>query len=150
MITINDKKDRQEEYKEMNADKLIQLADNKYFLLKESEELDAPSAEEEKIMALYTAVKNLTKNRTRHKDPELSNNEKARRPIKEQINEYVEVQTHKSQDGCTRDYQKRNYTNYVNGIVKNGGTFIQTQGLSTIGNIIINLPIDRGNLPGQI
>ena len=55
---INDKKDRYEEGEEMDADKLMQLADNKYRLLKERDEWDAPSAEEEKIMALQAAVDN--------------------------------------------------------------------------------------------
>ena len=66
----------------MNADKLIQLADNKYRLLNGSEELDAPSAEEEKIIALYAYVKDLIKNRKRHKDLKPSINEKDRHPIK--------------------------------------------------------------------
>lgn len=47
----------------MSSDKLMQLADNKYRLLKEREEWDAPSPEEEKIMALEAAVQKLSKKR---------------------------------------------------------------------------------------
>ena len=65
---INDKKDRYEEGEEISADKLMQLADNKYRLLKEREEWDAPSAEEEKIMALQAAVENLTKNKRKRRE----------------------------------------------------------------------------------
>ena len=65
---INDKKDRYEEGEEISADKLMQLADNKYRLLKEREEWDAPSAEEEKIMALQAAVESLTKNKRKRRE----------------------------------------------------------------------------------
>ena len=66
---INDKKDRYEEGKHMSSDRLMQLADNKYRLLKEREEWDAPSPEEEKIMALEAAVERLrqTKRKTTSK-----------------------------------------------------------------------------------
>lgn len=60
---INDKKDRYEEGKSLSSDRLMQLADNKYRLLKEREEWDAPSPEEEKIMALEAAVNKLRRNR---------------------------------------------------------------------------------------
>lgn len=60
---INDKKDKYEEGKSLSSDKLMQLADNKYRLLKEREEWDAPSPEEEKIMALEAAVQKLSKKR---------------------------------------------------------------------------------------
>ena len=60
---INDKKDKYEEGESLRADKLMQLADNKYRLLKEREEWDAPSPEEEKIMALEAAVQKLTRKR---------------------------------------------------------------------------------------
>ena len=60
---INDKKDKYEEGESLCADKLMQLADNKYRLLKEREEWDAPSLEEEKIMALEAAVQKLTRKR---------------------------------------------------------------------------------------
>ena len=56
---INEKMDRYEEGEEMNADRLMQLADNKFRLLKEREEWDAPSAEEEKLLALQTEVEKL-------------------------------------------------------------------------------------------
>ena len=75
---INDKKDRYEEGKEMDADKLMQLADNKYRLLKERDEWDAPSAEEEKIMALQVAVDNLTKKRKSRKEMEASEGNRER------------------------------------------------------------------------
>ena len=64
---INDKKDRYEEGKPLNSDKLMQLADNKYRLLKEREEWDAPSPEEEKIMALEAAVEQLKKKKSGHR-----------------------------------------------------------------------------------
>ena len=64
---INIKKDRYEEGEEMEPDKLMQLADNKYRLMKERNEWDAPSAEEEKIMALQAAVDKLTKDKKKRK-----------------------------------------------------------------------------------
>lgn len=67
---INEKKDRYEEGEEMHADKLMQLADNKYRLLKERDEWDAPSAEEEKIMALQAAVDNLTRRKKKRPESE--------------------------------------------------------------------------------
>ena len=67
---INEKKDRYEEGEEIDADKLMQLADNKYRLLKERDEWDAPSAEEEKIMALQAAVDNLTKRKKKRHEHE--------------------------------------------------------------------------------
>ena len=60
---INDKKDKYEEGEPLRSDKLMQLADNKYRLLKEREEWDTPSPEEEKIMALEAAVERLNKKR---------------------------------------------------------------------------------------
>ena len=56
---ITEKMDRYEEGDEMSADHLMQLADNKFRLLKEREEWDAPSAEEEKLLALQTEVEKL-------------------------------------------------------------------------------------------
>ena len=67
---INDKKDKYEEGKELSADKLMQLADNKFRLLKEREEWDAPSPEEEKIMALEAAVDKLKKRKGNSKRKE--------------------------------------------------------------------------------
>ena len=64
---INDKKDKYEEGKSLSPDKLMQLADNKFRLMKEREEWDAPSPEEEKIMALEAAVEKLK--RKRKSDP---------------------------------------------------------------------------------
>ena len=76
---INDKKDRYEEGEEMDADKLMQLADNKYRLMKEREEWDAPSAEEEKILALQAAVDRLTKSKkSKRKSTESPKAEKER------------------------------------------------------------------------
>ena len=80
---INDKKDRYEEGEEIDPDRLMQLADNKYRLMKEREEWDAPSAEEEKILALQAAVDRLTKtNKSKRKNTESRNNEKERNPKK--------------------------------------------------------------------
>ena len=64
---MNNKKDRYEEGIEMDADRLMQLADNKYRLLKGRDEWDAPTAEEEKIMALQAAVESLTRNSKKRK-----------------------------------------------------------------------------------
>ena len=76
---INDKKDRYEEGEEIDADKLMQLADNKFRLMKEREEWDAPSAEEEKILALQAAMDKLTKSKTsKRKSTESRYNEKER------------------------------------------------------------------------
>ena len=80
---INDKKDRYEEGEEISADRLMQLADNKYRLMKEREEWDAPSAEEEKILALQAAVDRLSKtNKPKRKNTDSRNNEKERNPKK--------------------------------------------------------------------
>ena len=73
---INDKKDRYEEGIEMDADRLMQLADNKYRLLKERDEWDAPTAEEEKIMALQAAVENLTRKSKKRKNTEPKSSDK--------------------------------------------------------------------------
>ena len=75
---INDKKDRYEEGIEMHADRLMQLADNKYRLLKERDEWDAPTADEEKIMALQAAVENLTRNSKKGRSTESKKPEKSR------------------------------------------------------------------------
>ena len=65
---IGEKMDRYEEGEEMSPDKLMQLADNKYRLLKERDEWDAPSAEEEKLLALQTEIEKLKKMRKRKPD----------------------------------------------------------------------------------
>ena len=80
---INDKKDRYEEGEEIGSDKLMQLADNKYRLLKEREEWDAPSAEEEKIIALEAAVESLTKNRNKRKANSDGEDGPSRKPKKQ-------------------------------------------------------------------
>ena len=66
----------------MDADKLMQLADNKYRLLKERDEWDAPSAEEEKIMALQAAVDNLTKRRKKRPEHETTERDSKKQSIK--------------------------------------------------------------------
>ena len=58
---INDKMERYEEGEDMHSDTLMQLADNKFRLMKERGTWDAPSAEEEKILALEAAVEKLKK-----------------------------------------------------------------------------------------
>ena len=60
---ITDKKDKYEEGDYLSSDKLMQLADNKFRLLKEREEWDVPSPEEEKMMALEAAVEQFTRKR---------------------------------------------------------------------------------------
>ena len=62
---ITEKMDRYEEGDEMSADALMQLADNKFRLLKERDEWDAPSAEEEKLLALEAEIERLKKGKKR-------------------------------------------------------------------------------------
>ena len=73
---INDKKDRYEEGKALSSDQLMQLADNKFRLLKEREEWDAPSPEEEKIMAMEAAVEKLKKRKK--VDPKIKKDKKGK------------------------------------------------------------------------
>ena len=82
---INEKMDRYEEGEEITADKLMQLADNKYRLLKERDEWDAPSAEEEKLLALQTEIEKLKKMRKR-KTEENSDNRKPKRNKSDKMN----------------------------------------------------------------
>ena len=64
---INEKIERYEEGEDIHSDTLMQLADNKFRLMKERGTWDAPSAEEEKILALQAEVEKL-KNRKRKSD----------------------------------------------------------------------------------
>ena len=64
---INEKMERYEEGEDIHSDTLMQLADNKFRLMKERGTWDAPSAEEEKILALQAEVEKL-KNRKRKPD----------------------------------------------------------------------------------
>ena len=79
---INDKKDKYEEGKEVSADKLMQLADNKFRLLKERKEWDAPSPEEEKIMALEAAGEKLKKRKSNPKKKDKQDNTPKKQKIK--------------------------------------------------------------------
>ena len=58
---INEKMERYEEGEDIHSDTLMQLADNKFRLMKERGTWDAPSAEEEKILALQAEVEKLKK-----------------------------------------------------------------------------------------
>ena len=71
---ITEKMDRYEEGEEMSADRLMQLADNKYRLLKERDEWDAPSAEEEKLLALQAEVEKLKRVKNKRKSEEAGGN----------------------------------------------------------------------------
>ena len=62
---IAGKMEKYEEGKEFSPDQLMQLADNKYRLMKEKMVWDAPSEEEEKILALQAQVNLLKKNTNR-------------------------------------------------------------------------------------
>jgi len=64
---INEKMERYEEGEDMHSDTLMQLADNKFRLMKERGTWDAPSAEEEKILALQTEVEKLKKRKSVYK-----------------------------------------------------------------------------------
>ena len=79
---ITEKMDRYEEGEEMSPDRLTQLADNKYRLLRERDEWDAPSAEEEKLLALQAEVEKLKRVKKRKAEDKGGNNLKPskRRP----------------------------------------------------------------------
>jgi hypothetical protein len=63
---IRRKVERYEEGEDVTADALMEQADNKFKLLKESGSWNAPSKQEEKILALQTEIKNLRKATKRH------------------------------------------------------------------------------------
>jgi hypothetical protein len=58
---IERKKERYEEGESISPEELMELADNKYKLLKEAGKWNAPSQDEEKILALHAEIKNLKK-----------------------------------------------------------------------------------------
>ena len=58
---IASKLEKYEEGEDTIPNKLMQLADNKFFLLKQKNLWDAPSIEEEKIMVLKAEVQSLKK-----------------------------------------------------------------------------------------
>ena len=66
---ISGKMEKYEEGKDIPPDKLMQLADNKYRLMKEKQTWEAPSEEEEKILALQAEL-NLLKKKSNRKDKE--------------------------------------------------------------------------------
>ena len=66
---IGRKLEKYEEGEDITSETLMQLGDNKYKLLKEGGLWNAPSDEEEKILALQTEVKKLQKNLTKKSDP---------------------------------------------------------------------------------
>ncbi len=64
-------KKKEEDYEEgidIEPDHLMNLAKNKYQILKQNEKWNAPSVEEEKIMALEAQIKKLQKGRNKSKD----------------------------------------------------------------------------------
>ena len=78
---INEKMDRYEEGEEMSTDRLMQLADNKYRLSKERNEWDAPSTEEEKLLALEAEIERLKRSKKRksnESDPKSQSQNKKR------------------------------------------------------------------------
>jgi hypothetical protein len=65
---IGRKLKRYEEGESITSEMLMQLGNNKFKLLKEGGQWNAPSVEEEKILALQTEVKKLEKNITKKTD----------------------------------------------------------------------------------
>ena len=61
MKYINGKQEKYKEGKRYNPDQLMQLADNKFRLLKEKGIWDTPSESEEKILALEAKIAELTR-----------------------------------------------------------------------------------------
>ena len=71
----------------MEPDKLMQLADNRYRLLKEREEWDAPSQEEEKLLALQAEVEKLkrgSKRRPESKNDKQENQKSSNKKVRKQ------------------------------------------------------------------
>ena len=66
---IGSKQEKYEEGKQYSADQLMQLADNKFRLLKEKGIWDTPSESEEKILALEAKIAELTRSTKRNKAP---------------------------------------------------------------------------------
>ena len=64
---INEKMERYEEGEDMHSDTLMQLADNKFRLMKERGTWDVPSAEEQKILALQAEVEKLKRHKRKSK-----------------------------------------------------------------------------------
>ena len=84
---IDGKKEKYEEGKALEPDKLMQLADNRYRLLKEREEWDAPSQEEEKLLALQAEVEKLkrgSKRRSESKNDKQNNQKSANKKVRKQ------------------------------------------------------------------
>ena len=84
---VGSKQEKYEEGKQYSADQLMQLADNKFRLLKEKGIWNTPSESEEKILALEAKIAELTrstkrangsKRKTRNTEGEGENNEKKR------------------------------------------------------------------------
>ena len=72
---IDSKKEKYEEGKALEPGRLMQLADNRFRLLKEREEWDAPSQEEEKLMALQAEVDKLKRGNKRRPESKNHRNE---------------------------------------------------------------------------
>ena len=76
---IQGKKDKHDEGETMSTDELMEYANNKYKLLKQAKKWQAPSEEEEKILALEAEVKTLKR---KSKPPPKGKNLKGRNPDK--------------------------------------------------------------------
>ena len=87
---IEGKKEKYEEGKDLEPEKLMLLADNRFRLLKERDEWDAPSQEEEKLLSLQAEVEKLKrgnkrKSNTKKEKNDNQNTKKSRRqetPVK--------------------------------------------------------------------
>ena len=83
---INEKMERYEEGEDMHSDTLMQLADNKFRLMKERGIWDAPSAEEEKILALQAEVEKLKKTKRKTEYQKSISNKRPKAPKKTSSN----------------------------------------------------------------
>ena len=77
---ISHKMEKYEEGEDVDPDKLMQLADNKFRLMKEKGTWNAPSEEEEKILALQAEVQLLKKSRPRGQKGNDKKDRKVRKP----------------------------------------------------------------------
>ena len=77
---ISHKMEKYEEGEDVDPDKLMQLADNKFRLLKEKGTWNAPSEEEEKILALQAEVQLLKKSRPRNQKVDNKRERKSKKP----------------------------------------------------------------------
>ena len=74
---IDTKIEKYEEGEDLNPETLMQLANNKYKVMKENDTWEAPSAEEEKIMALQAEVRRMQKSGKSSRKREAPRSEKS-------------------------------------------------------------------------